>query len=88
VGPLQLEVLAVRLKDEYNVEADVESLPYKAARWLVGPADKIAATSGTTGTRSVKDRHDRPVMLFDSEWSLDYAQRNHPDVKFLAFHDD
>ncbi|MBM3807306.1 MAG: peptide chain release factor 3 [Acidimicrobiia bacterium] len=87
VGPLQLEVLAVRLKDEYNVDADVESLPYKAARWLTGPADKIAATAGTTGTRSVKDRHDRPVMLFDSEWSLDYAQRTHPDVQFLAVHE-
>ena len=43
VGPLQLEVLAVRLKDEYNVEADVDSLPYTAARWVVGPADKVAA---------------------------------------------
>jgi peptide subunit release factor RF-3 len=34
------------------------------------------------------DRHGRPVMLFDSEWSLDYAQRTHPEVKFLAFHED
>jgi peptide chain release factor 3 len=89
VGPLQLEVLAVRLKDEYNVDADVDSLPYKAARWLVGPADKIAAMSGSTaGTRSVTDRQGRAVMLFESEWALDYATRQNPGVTFLAFHED
>ena len=43
VGPLQLEVLAVRLKDEYNVDADVDSLSYTSARWLAGPPDKIGA---------------------------------------------
>ena len=37
VGPLQLEVLAVRLKDEYNVEADVDSLSY-TSRALAGRA--------------------------------------------------
>ena len=89
VGPLQLEVLAVRLKDEYNVEADVDSLPYTAARWLVGPDDKISQMQlSLSGARSVKDRHDRPVMLFESEWALDYAQRQYPDVKLLAFHED
>ena len=89
VGPRQLEVLAARLKDEYNVDAGVESLPYASARWLAGPAEKIAAMSGSTaGTRSVTDRQGRPVMLFESEWALDYAQRQHSDVKFLAFHAD
>jgi len=85
VGPLQLEVLAARLQDEYNVSADVESLPYTAARWVVGPADKIAAMSASTaGTKSVTDRDGRPVMLFESEWALDYAKRTNPDVQFLA----
>jgi peptide chain release factor 3 len=85
VGPLQLEVLAVRLKDEYNVDADVDSLPYTAARWVVGPAEKVAALSGSTsGTRSVMDRQGRPVMLFESEWALEYVKRTHPDVQLLT----
>ena len=89
VGPLQLEVLAVRLKDEYNVDADVDSLNYTAARWLIGPADKISSMQmSLSGARSVTDRQGRPVMLFESEWALDYAQRTYPDVKFLAFHAD
>ncbi len=84
VGPLQLEVLAVRLKDEYNVDADVDSLSYTAARWLAGPADKVGAMLSGAGTRLVNDRQGRPVMLFESEWALEYAQRNNPDVQFLA----
>ena len=85
VGPLQLEVLAVRLKDEYNVEADVDSLSYTSARWLAGPPTRLAAMQSGAGTRVVSDRHGRPVMLFESEWALEYAQRTNPDVKFLAF---
>ena len=89
VGPLQLEVLAVRLKDEYNVDADIDSLPHTAARWVVGPDDKISQMSmSLSGARMVSDRHGRPVLLFESEWALDYAQRTYPDVKFLAFHED
>jgi len=85
VGPLQLEVLAARLEAEYNVAADVDSLPYTAARWVVGSADKIAAmSSSTAGTKSVTDRQGRPVMLFESEWALDYCQRQNPDVQLLA----
>jgi peptide chain release factor 3 len=85
VGPLQLEVLKARLESEYNVAADVESLPYTAARWVVGPSDKIAAmSSSTAGTKSVTDREGRQVMLFESEWALDYCQRQNPDVQLLA----
>ncbi|MFM8536145.1 MAG: peptide chain release factor 3 [Acidimicrobiia bacterium] len=88
VGPLQLEVLAVRLKDEYNVDASVDSLSCTSARWLTGPPDKVGAMMSGAGTRLVNDRHGRPVMLFESEWALEYAQRTNPDVKFLAFHED
>ncbi len=85
VGPLQLEVLKARLENEYNVVCDVDSLPYTAARWVVGPAGKIAAMSASTaGTRSASDRDGRPVMLFESEWALEYCERNNPGVQLLA----
>jgi peptide subunit release factor RF-3 len=70
------------------VEADVESLSYTSARWLAGPPEQVGALSSGAGTRLVNDRHGRPVMLFESEWALEYAQRQNPDVKFLAFHQD
>ena len=85
VGPLQLEVLKARLENEYNVACDVDSLPYKVARWVVGPADKIAAMSASTaGTRSASDREGRPMILFESEWALEYCERNNPGVQLLA----
>ena len=30
------------------------------------------------------DRHDRRVILFESEWRLRYFERHHPDVVLLA----
>ena len=46
---------------EYNVEADVDSLSYTAARWLAGPPEKVNAMQSGAGTRLVNDRHGRPV---------------------------
>ena len=40
--------------------------------------------SRTAGTRSATDRDGRPMLLFDSEWALEYCERNNPDVKLLA----
>ena len=78
-------MVAARLKDEYNVECDVDPLPYKLARWVVGADAKIAAMSASTsGTRTTTDREGRPVMLFETEWALDYAQRNNPGIQFLS----
>ncbi|MBL4786780.1 MAG: peptide chain release factor 3, partial [Cohaesibacteraceae bacterium] len=31
----------------------------------------------------VTDRDDRPVFLAKSNWELDYAARNNPDIEFL-----
>ena len=30
------------------------------------------------------DRHDRPVILFESEWALRYFERHHPDVVLMS----
>ena len=30
------------------------------------------------------DREDRPVLLFESNWELQYAERENPKAKFLA----
>ena len=34
VGQLQLEVVIHRLKNEYGVDANLESMPYQLARWV------------------------------------------------------
>ena len=44
VGPLQLEVLAVRLKDEYNVDADVTGMSRIGSKWR--PSGAVYASCG------------------------------------------
>jgi peptide chain release factor 3 len=81
VGALQYEVIASRLRTEYNVLVDIEPASYSLARWL-------GSTTGPTpspGGQSVvaEDRQERRVFLFTSEWELQYFQRHHPNVELL-----
>ena len=80
VGALQYDVIASRLKSEYSVMAEIEPVGYAAARWL-GSAD--GPSPGGSNVMAV-DRHDRRVILFESEWGLRYFERHHPDVVLFA----
>ena len=80
VGVLQYDVIASRLANEYNVQAVIEPAGYAAARWLgVG----ASYTPGGSNVMAA-DRHDRPVILFESEWALRYFERHHSEVVLLA----
>jgi peptide chain release factor 3 len=80
VGALQYDVIASRLKNEYGVMAEIQPVEYAAARWL-GSAD--VPSLGGSNVMAV-DRHDRDVILFESEWGMRYFERHHPDVVLLA----
>lgn len=71
VGQLQFEVVEYRLKNEYSVDSIFEKLDYSIARWVNGGWDAIAkaeADGKLFGVYIVKDRWDRPVLLFRNEW--------------------
>jgi peptide chain release factor 3 len=80
VGVLQFEVLEHRLKAEYGVEILMQRLPYQIARWLDG--DKAALDSLLNRSQTVRDRYNRPVMLFESEYQLRMAQEKYSQVRF------
>jgi len=80
VGALQYDVIASRLRREYNVVVEIEPVGYAAARWL-GSTD--SPSPGGSNVVAV-DRHNRRVILFESEWALRYFERHHPDVVLLA----
>jgi peptide chain release factor 3 len=80
VGALQYDVIASRLKNEYGVVAEVEPVGYTSARWL-GSAGRPSLGGSNV---MVTDRHDRSVILFESEWGLRYFERHHPEVVLLA----
>ena len=81
VGALQYDVIASRLRTEYGVEVEIEPAGYTAARWLGNPKGPALSPEGTRVMGM--DRQERPVLLFTSEWELQYFQRHHPDVSLL-----
>ena len=82
VGQLQFDVLEHRLKTEYNVTMLKDSLAFRFVRWIKGeppvPIGKLKLTS--TSGRAV-DGDQRPVLLFENEWSIRLAQENNPGLE-------
>jgi peptide chain release factor 3 len=82
VGALQFDVITSRLRSEYNVEVQVEPAGYTAARWLADPEVAMPPLGG--GTAVAVDRQERRVILFASEWEVQYFARQHPSIMLLA----
>jgi peptide chain release factor 3 len=81
VGPLQFDVVKARLQSEYSIQCSIESLSYVAARWPVyDPTATTGLTLATFGALAVRDRLDREVILFESDWALQYVQEKNPHV--------
>jgi len=82
VGPLQLDVLKSRLRDEYGLDAELEASPYDAARWISAePADLEKFVQSNRGGMAT-DRDDSPVFLAKSNWELGYVAEKFPKVRF------
>jgi peptide chain release factor 3 len=84
VGALQFDVIQSRLQTEYGVASRVEPLTYYAARWIDPPSDGQSLKGFGAEVQIVADSHGRTVLLFPSEWSLGYVERENPTVRFLA----
>jgi peptide chain release factor 3 len=82
VGALQFDVITSRLRTEYGVEVQIDAAPYAAARWVADSAIKIPPLGG--GAAVALDRQERRVILFASQWEVQYFERQYPDVALLA----
>jgi peptide subunit release factor RF-3 len=77
-------VVQARLHSEYGTRCSIEPIPYVAARWPVSDATNTTRlTLTTSGVLVVIDRLEREVILFESEWQLQYIQKNNPHVQFM-----
>jgi peptide chain release factor 3 len=82
VGELQFDVLRSRLETEYDVETTITELPYKIARWVAHDAADVARMTLPSRSRIATDSAGHAVVLFTSEWELEYAQKENPEVEF------
>lgn len=76
VGVLQFEVLEHRLKHEYGVDIRMEQLAFRCVRWIVECPQGVEALRLTSTTRRALDRVGRDVLLFENEWSVQWALDN------------
>jgi peptide chain release factor 3 len=83
-GALQFEVLADRVRTEYDIEVRFESTAIATARWLEADEPRqlqafLAAHEGSAG----EDHDGLPVFLPSSQWRLQRAIEEHPEIRFL-----
>ena len=84
VGLLQFDVLLHRLDGEYGVEATLERLPFRLARWVTGDEKEIQRIASAQDRSLVYDVKNQPLVLFTSEWSLRIAGER---AETLTFHE-
>jgi len=85
VGLLQFDVVAYRLKDEYNCEAIFENVNVTTCRW-VACADERALDKfrDKNIANLAEDGGGRLVYLAPTRVNLQLAQERHPEIEFRA----
>lgn len=83
VGVLQFEVMADRIKNEFNLPVMFEPTQYFTARW-VSSEDKLEMKKFTDANRLnlAEDNDGALVFLARNAWHLNKAQEDFPKVKF------
>jgi peptide chain release factor 3 len=84
VGQLQFEVMQYRLKHEYNVDVRLEPLTFQHARWIGNADFDPDAFERSSGATCLVDIEQRPLVLFETDYRLQRALANHPELEFIA----
>jgi peptide chain release factor 3 len=83
VGPLQFDVVAHRLKDEYKVECQFEAISVATARWVETADEKMLQEFTRKAHDNLAlDHSDSLVYIAPSRVNLTLTEERWPDVKF------
>ena len=80
VGVLQFDVLLFRLKNEYNVDCNLENLAFKHARWTSATESEVIDAREKADVTTAKDLHGSNLFLFKNDFGLSYFQENFPNI--------
>jgi len=84
VGVLQFEVMADRIRTEYDVPARFEPTSLITARWVEADDDAKLKEFIRKNEGAIADDHrGDPVFLARNAWHLDRAQEDWPDIRFV-----
>jgi peptide chain release factor 3 len=90
VGPLQFEVVQYRLEAEYGAASRLESAPWEMLRWVRHgmTAAELEGVKLPTGCRVAEDSALQPVVLFPTNWTMDYFRKQNPEVELYELSED
>ena len=84
VGALQFDVLADRIRTEYDIPVVFEPTSLYTARWVEADQHSTLKKMMDAYQTSIADDHEeQPVFLARNAWHLDRASEEYPDVTFL-----
>ena len=84
VGALQFEVLADRVRTEYQIPVKFEPAGLYTARWVEADDDRqIKDFLEKTRSEAAEDHTGAPVFLARNAWRLDKAQEDWPQLHFV-----
>ncbi len=82
-GALQFEVLAERIREEYDIAARFETTNLKLARWVSAPTEReLKEFVDRNELKIAEDHNDRPVFMAASGYYLDRAREDWPSIEF------
>lgn len=85
VGALQFEILADRIRTEYNIPVKFEEAPLYTARWVSASDPKVLKDFLDKNQSALADDHDGdPVFLARNAWHLNDTTDKYPDIQFKA----
>ncbi len=84
VGALQFDVLADRIRTEYDIPVRFEPCSLLTARWLEAEDPQTITGFRNANEASLAEDHEgTPVFLARNTWHLETAEKEWPDIRFL-----
>ncbi|NKB48887.1 MAG: peptide chain release factor 3 [Alphaproteobacteria bacterium] len=85
LGALQFEVMADRIRTEYDVPVRFSPVAIHTARWLEADDAHALKKFIDKNSAAIADDHDgTPVFLARNAWHLENAAKEAPDIRFLT----
>ena len=83
VGTLQFEVMADRIRTEYDIPVHFEPTELMTARWVGGEQQMMKKFLDGNKTAIGTDHDGEPVFLARNAWHLNKATEDWPDLQFM-----
>ena len=77
-----------RLKNEYGVDVRRRSLPFEVVRWIDSEEINPSELNLTSDTKWVQDFKGNNLLLFNSEWCVNWALNKNEGLILREFNKD